>query len=59
MHTDDFDSLAVSAKTRPMNCNGFKCSVQVLTANILAVDNTRTDLTHKCIALLVVPLKIK
>lgn len=35
-HADDFDSQAVSAETRPINCNGFRCLAQVLTVNILA-----------------------
>jgi len=48
-HADDFDSRAVSAKTRPINCNGFICLEQVSTANILAGppwNSTRTDQTH-------------
>lgn len=49
-HTDDFDSQAVSAETRPINCKGFKCLMRVLTTNILAGplwNSTRTKQTQK------------
>lgn len=49
-HTDDFDSHAVSAETRPINCKGFKCLMRVLTTNILARprwNSTRTKQTPK------------